>query len=153
MSDLSTVVAATLDQDEAAVIDAIRRERMKQKIERSIREVAVVLHERSVVPRRSMTASLNGVAGGIIEAVAKLHGVTRGDILGDGRVRPIQMARNHAYWLLHEVCEYSYPQIGVLMGRNHSSVLGGARQHAADVAKHQAARAAAAAVDIPAERV
>ena len=68
----------------------------------------------------------------IVDEVARRHGLTRTDLLSDNRTEHFAHARQEAYWELrrHET-KPTYPQIGRLMGRDHTTVLYGERKHQA----------------------
>lgn len=63
-----------------------------------------------------------------IGLIALRHGVTRQDVLGKSRLRNIVEARQHCYWHLRERGR-TFPEIGRLMRRDHSSVIHGRRMH------------------------
>jgi hypothetical protein len=70
-----------------------------------------------------------------LDEVSFVHGVSRDDILGDRRFKPIAHARQHAMWLLSD-WGYGLAEIGRKLGRDHSTVFHG-------VAAHEARRRAA----------
>lgn len=59
----------------------------------------------------------------IIREVACEHGVTVSDILSQSRKYPIAAARHDAMKRIRAELKYSYPQIGRMFDRDHSSVI------------------------------
>lgn len=64
-----------------------------------------------------------------IEAVAKRHGLPLACILGARRTRPVSIARHEAYWEIKTTFGLSYPRLGVIFGRDHTSIMHGVRKH------------------------
>ena len=62
----------------------------------------------------------------IIREVAKLTGVPQDDILSPKRDRVTSRARQMVMWKAHKE-GHSLPQIGRVLGRDHTSVLHGVR--------------------------
>lgn len=60
----------------------------------------------------------------IITIAARISGVSAQAIIGMGRTRPVVRVRQAVYFVAREN-GHSYPQIGVRMNRDHSSVLHG----------------------------
>ncbi len=58
----------------------------------------------------------------IIAAVAKRHGVTPEEILGEKRNKDIKDARNLSMYIIRQITELSLPAIGTLFNRDHSTV-------------------------------
>lgn len=69
----------------------------------------------------------------IVASVADHHGVTVAQIMGPRQHRLIARARQHAYAALRDRGA-SYPQIGMWLARDHSTVLYGDRAHRARLA-------------------
>jgi hypothetical protein len=59
----------------------------------------------------------------IIAEVAKETGVSVADILGPRRLAPIAAARRIAMQRIRNELGYSYPQIGRMFGRDHSTAI------------------------------
>lgn len=68
-----------------------------------------------------------------IKVVALRHNVPVEDIMVGDRTRPIVNARHEAMYLLRKNFRLSYPRIGAIMGRDHSTVIHGVRAHAARI--------------------
>jgi len=64
----------------------------------------------------------------IVCEVAEAHGLTPRDLLGRSRMRPITRARMTAYAEIRDRLGYSYPEIGMIFGRDHTTILHGVRQ-------------------------
>lgn len=65
---------------------------------------------------------------GVVEACAAEWGVTRQQLLGEGRTGAVLQARQAAMTLAHRLLGYSLPRIGRLVGRDHTTVLHGIRR-------------------------
>lgn len=68
----------------------------------------------------------------IIAEVEAKHRVGRLALLGRCRIKHIMRARQELYWRLREETKLSWPALGRVVGnRDHTTVLTGARVHAA----------------------
>lgn len=66
----------------------------------------------------------------VVDAVAKRHGLKRSDLLSDSREAKYVHARQEAFWRLRQLDpQPSFPAIGRLMKRDHTTVLHGVRAH------------------------
>lgn len=65
----------------------------------------------------------------LIEDVAEEHDVTYKDIMSLRRDRKIAFARHDAMWRVHTQTKLSYPAIGRIFKRDHSTVISGIRGH------------------------
>ena len=54
--------------------------------------------------------------------VSDLTGVEQQAIMGKSRVEGTAMARHLLCWALHTLRGYSYPMVGIMLGRNPSTV-------------------------------
>jgi chromosomal replication initiation ATPase DnaA len=72
---------------------------------------------------------LTGGAMQIIREVADRNGITVRQILGKNRSRHLAWPRHEAYALIRERLGYSYPRIGQIFNRDHTTVLYGERQY------------------------
>lgn len=67
---------------------------------------------------------------GSIEALARRHGLTKEDLIGQNRARRIAWPRQEAMHMLRHRWGLSLPRIGQLLGgRHHTTVLDGIRKH------------------------
>ena len=71
----------------------------------------------------------------IIYRVAQKHGVGVGDIRGPSRKPNLVLARQEAAYEIRMKRGLSLPQIGVMLGRDHTTVLHGIKRHTALLAK------------------
>lgn len=78
-------------------------------------------------------------AEAVVSAVCAIHEVAPTDLLGPARFSAVNRARQHAMWLLRGQ-GYSSPQVGAALGRDHTTVLHGARAHAKRVAAAEAVK-------------
>jgi chromosomal replication initiator protein len=60
-----------------------------------------------------------------VKLVARYLGVDERGLLGRGRSKEMAMARQILMYLLRHVCDLSLPQIGELLGRDHTTVMYG----------------------------
>lgn len=61
-------------------------------------------------------------------AAARAHGVRVEDLVGRARSRSVAVARGQLWTELHDAGA-SYPELGAVFGRDHTSVLAGVRRH------------------------
>lgn len=66
----------------------------------------------------------------IAQAVAEKHGVGVPDLFGPVRFGRIARARQEAMYEVRRQTGWSYPRIGQLFGRHHSTVMDAERAHA-----------------------
>jgi hypothetical protein len=59
----------------------------------------------------------------LLRLICRLHNVRREDVLSDRRSGGLVSARHHYIWALYRFTVWSMPQIGRLVGRDHTSVL------------------------------
>jgi Domain of unknown function (DUF4158)/Bacterial dnaA protein helix-turn-helix len=59
----------------------------------------------------------------VIEIVGKFYGVGKADLLGADRTQHVAMVRHVAMYLARTYCRLSYPELGGVFGRDHSSVI------------------------------
>lgn len=64
----------------------------------------------------------------IVEDVCRRHQVTMAILLGRSRYAPVAAARRELYALLR-LQSLSYPEIGDLLGRNHSTIIFGVQEY------------------------
>lgn len=66
----------------------------------------------------------------VVEAVARCHGLDYEDLVGMRRSRAYAWPRQEAMYEVYRRCPHlSYPAIGKLFGRDHTTVLYGVREH------------------------
>ena len=65
----------------------------------------------------------------IIRSAAEHHRVTVAQMMGDNRHVPVVLARQEAWWRIWREHGYSYPRIGRLFKKDHTTVLYGVRKH------------------------
>jgi hypothetical protein len=59
----------------------------------------------------------------VLDAVCRKFGVARMDVLGDSRARTRTLARQVVYYILREEFDYSFPEIGMAMNRDHTTAM------------------------------
>lgn len=64
-----------------------------------------------------------------IERIANKHGVTIEEIHGERRIRRVAHARQEIYFELYTHFELSFPRVGKIMNKDHSTVLFGVKEH------------------------
>ncbi len=79
---------------------------------------------RSLVPMfQQEEEPVNETADRIIAAVARHFGFTPADLVGERRIGPIQNARNLSMYMIRQITDLSYPNIGKIFGgRDHSTI-------------------------------
>jgi hypothetical protein len=61
--------------------------------------------------------------------VSATYDVPQEDILGSRRLKTVALARACAMWLARRSTEMSYPQIGAVFNRDHTTVMSGCLAH------------------------
>lgn len=69
----------------------------------------------------------------LLRNAARLHGTTIGEIMGASRLKNVVAAR-HAVFVALRAAGWSYPAIGAVMGRDHTTVMAGVKKAAARAA-------------------
>lgn len=62
---------------------------------------------------------------------ARKRGLTYNEIVGPGRAKPVVLVRHEICYILRSQRALTYPQIGRLLNRDHTSALHAVRKHAA----------------------
>lgn len=83
--------------------------------------------------RRSYIAG-NALLASILADVCKRYRLRVKDLMGPERVRYISYPRQEFMYLAYETGRFSYPTIGRFIGRDHATVIFGAKAHAARLA-------------------
>lgn len=110
-------------REDLAVIALVARFRCVYDSEAPIRITLMSDGRPALVKRRSAAA--------IIDEVAENRGISVEEIKGRSKtVRPVAARLEAYYRLVTERPDLSYPRIGALFGRDHTSVLSGVRRHA-----------------------
>lgn len=65
----------------------------------------------------------------IVADVAQRYELTFDDMIGQERTRRIAHPRHHAMWEVRQRTTLSFPQIGRIFDRDHTSVLHDVREH------------------------
>jgi hypothetical protein len=126
-----------------AVIAARKAERDRQRAQRNV--VACIAHVQLTL--RTLRINWDGPSSpteavmlpnkaaqpgrDIIVEVALLHGLTETDLRGPSKARRIARARWQAMARIHNELGYSLPKVGKMFSRDHTTVLHGVRQWAA----------------------
>ena len=64
----------------------------------------------------------------VIALTADLFGYTVDDLIGPDKSRPVSMARAVAMYAVRETTDLSYPAIGILFDRDHSTIINGRKK-------------------------
>lgn len=59
----------------------------------------------------------------IFTAVYKKYGIKKDDIIGERRTKDIAQARHIAIYLIREITDMSFPGIGKILNRNHTTII------------------------------
>lgn len=73
-----------------------------------------------------------------IRVVAEKHGVSSNALTRKGQTRRPFRARAEAMWIIYNNTRYSYPQLGRIFGRDHTSVIRACKIHEAFLAQQEA---------------
>ena len=76
----------------------------------------------------------------MLAATATYHQLSMDDMLSKSRTKEVVRARQVAMYLAREETEASLPQIGVALGRNHSTILHGYNKIANEIPLDDALR-------------
>jgi chromosomal replication initiation ATPase DnaA len=63
-----------------------------------------------------------------LRRIARKHGVKPEAVLGRGRHRHTAMARHEFFLMLRDTLDMSYPEIGKLLGVDHTTVMAGVKK-------------------------
>ena len=66
---------------------------------------------------------INVTVDKIFAAVFKKYGIKREDIVGERRNKDVAWARHVSIYLLREITDMSFPNIGKIFNRNHSTIM------------------------------
>ena len=69
------------------------------------------------------TEPLNVTIDKIFAAVYKKYDISRDDLVGKKRTKEIAKARHVAIYLIRDITEMSYPNIGKIFDRDHTTIL------------------------------
>lgn len=67
--------------------------------------------------------------GDVIEVVEVSHGLGGGDLLRHDRAHASAHPRQMAMWMARRLTGKSYPEIGLIFGRHHTTVMHGVAAH------------------------
>ena len=105
------------------------------------------MHLKSTADDREADLGAAGLLDRVV-AVCAAHGATVGEVLGRSRVPRIVVARHAAMAMIRglrseftERTIYSYPEIGAMFGRDHTTVMNAVQVHRQRVADYQARHA------------
>jgi hypothetical protein len=70
-----------------------------------------------------MQEESSSIAHLVLDTVCRKFGVVKPAVLGEGRTRTRALARQVVYYVLREEFEYSYPEIGMVMNRDHTTAM------------------------------
>lgn len=74
----------------------------------------------------------------VIEEVAQRHDIPVGLIYAQDRRKAISTVRHEAYYLVHRDFGLSYPEVGRIFDRDHTTILHGVRKHEKRMAEGKA---------------
>lgn len=102
-------------------IERIRRYMLTWAIARR----AELIRERRVPPAGSIQDAA--------EAVASWYGLTLEQLRQDDNTRATSIIRQHAFAVAYDISRHSYPVVGKIFGRDHTTIIFGVRRHRAAV--------------------
>lgn len=91
-------------------------------IDRTVDNPAEILLE---IPELKTPLARGTMRGGlaVLKLVSAEYDVSIGDLRGKDRHRTIAEARQLACWLLRQTRRFSFPEIGIILSRDHSTVM------------------------------
>lgn len=112
---------------------------LKQQHDRRLKDlmlersrIRIMLHEITGEWSKKIGIAMPATTRGkIIERVAQKHGVTLDEMKSTKRHRHLVRARQEAYYLLYNEGKLSYPSVGRIFERDHTTVIHGYRRHEA----------------------
>ncbi len=120
--DVLTYLAENLRSNIRQIEGAIKKLAAKSLVDG--RRISMELARDCIADLLGDAEPLNVTVDKIFAAVFKKYDITKEDILGKKRNKEIMRARHIAIFLIREITEMSYPNIGKLFGgRDHSTVL------------------------------
>lgn len=69
----------------------------------------------------------------ILTKVCEYYGITKEQMLSDRRQKTIVKARQASYWLYENLTDFSYPRIGLIHKRDHTTILYGCSKIAEEI--------------------
>ena len=126
-SEIMWIIAENITNNIRELESAIRRTNAKAKIMgidptdiRAFERICnTVLSEMKMASRMEINISPDQV----LEYVSDRFGVEVEDIVGSGRSAQVSKARHIAMYLIRELTELSFPNIGAYFGKDHTSVI------------------------------
>lgn len=98
-------------------------------------QVTMELTKACLSPYISSYAESPGVtADRIVDRVSKKYGVSKDDIYGRKRTRNIAMPRSVAIYIIKKITDLSFPSIGKLFDRDHSTIISANNMISAEIA-------------------
>lgn len=67
-------------------------------------------------------------ANEVLRCVGQAYSLPVSALTGKGRFKNTCEARLVAYWLLRELCKSSYPEIGIVLRKDHTSAISGVKK-------------------------
>lgn len=150
MTSLETFMAESLgenffrfDFDSNRILN-VRTGKLMPRVRRGTIEIPIVpISNRTPMADAILVDQMDGVlkiysVEKIIKVVCTVFGVTKTDILSDGRAKKIATARKMAFYILRENTKLSLPSIARLMHREcHSTVVHGCKYVAQNEPAHK----------------
>lgn len=78
--------------------------------------------------KRELTEQIVLSPARVITSSAAMFGVNEMDLLGRSQAMPLVMYRQITFLILRRICHLSYPAIGLLFGRDHTTIMHGVRK-------------------------
>lgn len=120
---------------DAAVAEMSSGATVSQLHERLTQKAELLFLPKARRDAEQIRRSIRGIRGvsELQDRVAFMFGYTRDDLLGTRRYRNLTLARQVCCYLLRRHLGYSFPEIGRIMGKDHTSVCHACRHIAAVV--------------------
>ncbi|MBQ3063454.1 MAG: chromosomal replication initiator protein DnaA [Clostridia bacterium] len=120
-SDVLMYLAENLRSNIRQIEGAIKKLTAKSMLDG--RNITLELARDCVSDLLGETEPLNVTIDKIFAAVYKKFDISREDLVGKKRTKEIVTARHIAVYLIHDITEMSYPNVGKIFNRDHTTVM------------------------------
>ena len=113
------------------------KEQLKKRVQATRIDPEVDALQRELVSHFKSSVS-QAVCRAVLRELTKNHPlVTLGQVLGESRLKHIAQARVAIYRLVHKATGWSYPALGKLFVRDHTTIMASVREPAAKKKKEE----------------
>lgn len=121
--EIPPISAEAVGEEEKNMIGLIVKRLARDRVNKARRRDVIAVHDKPILMRKADDTDTVSVKD-IIRSVEFRHGLTPGEITGARRNAKVVRARQEAMWIAKELHPHlSFPTIGRLFNRDHSTVL------------------------------